>query len=98
MNYQVYFVYIITNKNRTVIYTGVTNNLKRRLIEHKEQRGNPKSFSGRYHTCYLLYFTSYKYIRDAIAREKEIKGWRREKKMYLIKSFNPELRFLNDEI
>ena len=92
-----YYVYIVTNKSKTVLYTGITNDLKRRLKEHSEQRGKMESFAGRYNTCYLIYYETFTYIRDAIAREKEIKGWREEKKMNLITSINPFLHFLNDE-
>jgi putative endonuclease len=90
-----FYVYIITNKNKTVLYTGVTNNLKRRLIEHKEKK-NPTSFSARYNLEFLLYYEHFGWIQLAIAREKEIKNLNREKKLDLIKEFNPELNFLND--
>ncbi|WP_310558570.1 GIY-YIG nuclease family protein [Flavobacterium sp.] len=90
-----FYVYIITNKNKTVLYTGVTNNLKRRLIEHKEKK-NPTSFSARYNSEFLLYYEHFGWIQLAIAREKEIKNLNREKKLDLIKEFNPELNFLND--
>lgn len=90
-----FYVYIITNKNKTVLYTGVTNNLKRRLIEHKEKI-NPTSFSARYNVEFLLYYEHFGWIQLAIAREKEIKNLTREKKLNLIKELNPELNFLND--
>lgn len=90
-----FYVYIITNKNKTVLYTGVTNNLKRRLIEHKEKK-NPTSFSARYNLEFLLYYEHFGWIQLAIAREKEIKNLNREKKLDLIKEYNPELNFLND--
>jgi putative endonuclease len=90
-----FYVYIITNKNKTVLYTGVTNNLKRRLIEHKEKK-NPTSFSARYNLEFLLYYEHFGWIQLAIAREKEIKNLTRKKKLDLIKEFNPELNFLND--
>jgi len=73
------------------LYTGVTNDLEQRIIEHYSQRGRKTSFTGRYYTYYLLYNNeAHKYINSAIAREKEIKAWRREK-MALIASFNPSL-------
>lgn len=90
-----FYVYIITNKNKTVLYTGVTNNLKRRLIEHKEKK-NPTSFSARYNLEFLLYYEHFGWIQLAIAREKEIKNLNRGKKINLIKELNPELNFLND--
>ena len=94
------YVYIVTNKNKTVLYTGITNDLYRRLQEHKENSipfGHP-SFAGRYNSYFLLYYKRLQNVEDAIAREKEIKGWRREKKEQLINSLNPDWRFLNDEI
>lgn len=93
-----YYVYILTNYKKTVLYTGMTNNLEQRIIEHYLDRGNLKSFTGKYHVFYLLFYESSGYINNVIAREKEIKGWRRSKKSDLIKSFNPELKFLNEEL
>ena len=95
-----YYVYIVTNKNKTVLYTGITNDLFRRLQQHKENSipfGHP-SFAGRYNSYFLLYYENFKQVQDAIAREKEIKGWRREKKVQLINVLNPDWKFLNDEI
>ena len=95
-----YFVYITTNKNKTVLYTGITNDLRRRLWEH-EQNSIPfksKTFAGKYNAYFLLYYERFSYVTNAIAREKEIKGWRREKKEALINTMNPEWRFLNDEV
>lgn len=89
-----FYVYIITNKNKTVLYTGVTNNLKLRLSQHKEKK-KPKSFTARYNVHYLLYFEHFGWIQQAIAREKEIKNLLREKKLNLIKETNPNLEFLN---
>jgi putative endonuclease len=93
-----FYVYILTNELKTVLYTGVTNNLQQRIVEHYQNRGQPQTFCGRYNVYYLLYFESGRYINDAIAREKEIKGWRREKKMQLIATTNAELNFLNKEL
>ncbi len=92
--YHTYYIYILTNKAKTVLYTGVTNNLKLRLAQHKAGE-NLTSFTSKYKTHYLLYFEKFTWIQLAIAREKEIKGWRREKKIDLIKTINPELNFLN---
>ena len=93
-----FYVYITTNPEKTVLYIGVTNNLDRRLYEHKENRGNNKTFAGKYYCYNLVYFEHFTHIEFAIRREKEIKKWRREKKDGLIASVNPEWRFLNDEI
>ncbi len=90
-----YYIYILTNKSKMVLYTGVTNNLKLRLSQHQESL-NPNSFSSKYKTFYLLYFEKFTWIQLAIAREKEIKGWSREKKINLIKTINPDLNYLND--
>ena len=94
--YHVYYVYILTNKNKTVLYIGVTNNLKIRLQQHKNNiTTKKKTFASRYKVCYLLYFEKFTWIQKAIAREKEIKKWRREKKLNLIKSTNPNFDFLD---
>ena len=90
-----FYVYIITSKNKTVLYTGVTNNLKRRLKEHKNHI-NAKSFTARYNVEFLIYYEHFSWIQLAIAREKEIKDWRRELKLNLITEFNPEMKFLNE--
>lgn len=92
--YLTYYVYIITNMAKTVLYFGVTNNLRLRLQQHNE-RLNLKSFTAKYNIHYLLYFEKFTWIQQAIAREKELKGWKRDRKIELIKSMNPELDFLN---
>jgi putative endonuclease len=89
-----YYVYITTNPRKTVLYVGVTNNLSLRLEQHYENRGNAGPFAGRYYCYKLLYWEHYKYINDAIEREKELKTLTREKKMDLIKSINPDLGFI----
>ena len=89
-----FYVYILTNKAKTVLYTGVTNNLRRRLEEHKEKL-NPNSFTARYNVEFLIYYEKYGWIQQAIAREKEIKLLRRDLKLELIKEFNPNMEFLN---
>ena len=92
-----YFTYIVTNKNKTTFYTGVTNNLSQRLEQHQNDAlTNKRSFAGLYKCIHLLYFEEYQNIHQAIAREKEIKGWSREKKIGLIKTANPTLAFLNN--
>jgi putative endonuclease len=93
--YHTYCVYILTNKAKTVLYTGVTNNLKVRLQQHKDSL-NPDSFTSKYKVFHLLYFEKFTWIQLAIAREKEIKGWKRDKKIALIKTINPDLGFLDD--
>lgn len=91
-----FYVYILTNKAKTVLYTGVTNNLKRRLEEHNEKL-NPNSFTAKYNLNYLIYYEKYGWIQQAIAREKEIKLLRRDLKLKLIKEFNPNMEFLNKQ-
>lgn len=93
-----FFVYITTNPAKTVLYTGFTNNLSQRLIEHYMNRGSNKSFAGKYYCSNLLYYEVHQYVYNAMDREKEIKGWTRIKKLALIKFSNPQQRFLNDEI
>ena len=93
-----FFVYIVTNRWRSVFYVGVTNNLPERLVEHYMSRGDKTTFTGRYHVYNLVYKEHYRYIDKAIYREKEIKGWRRDKKIALIKTINPEMKFLNEEV
>ncbi|MFN4197807.1 MAG: GIY-YIG nuclease family protein, partial [Flavobacterium sp.] len=83
------------NITRSTLYIGVTNNLERRLFEHSTNKDS-NSFTAKYNIKYLLYFEKFTWIQDAIAREKELKKWRREKKMALIQSYNPKLKFLND--
>ncbi|MFY8067827.1 MAG: GIY-YIG nuclease family protein [Flavobacterium sp.] len=90
-----FYVYILTNKAKTVLYTGVTNNLKRRLQEHNEKL-NPNSFTAKYNLNYLIYYEKYGWIQQAIAREKEIKLLRRDLKLELIQEFNPNMEFLNN--
>ncbi|UYN90990.1 MAG: GIY-YIG nuclease family protein [Anaerolineales bacterium] len=86
-----YFVYMLGSKTGT-LYTGVTNNLERRMREHKQ--GLLSGFTKTYRVSILLFYEEYDYIEDAILREKEIKAWRREKKDALIASVNPRLEDL----
>jgi putative endonuclease len=97
VNFKEYFVYILTNVNKTVLYVGVTNNLERRIIEHWEGKIE-NCFTSKYKVYYLIYYERFQLIDQAISREKEIKKWRREKKMKLIQGFNPGLEFLNKEL
>jgi len=93
-----YYVYITTNSSKTTLYVGMTNDIPSRILEHGLNAGNPETFAGKYHCFNLLYYEEFKYVNDAIAREKEIKKWRRDKKEQLINSANPEWRFLNKEL
>ena len=91
-------MYITTNKTQSTLYTGVTNNLSQRIIEHYINRGTPKSFAGKYHCYNLLYFEIFQYVEDAIRREKQIKGYSRQKKLELIKNENPKFIFQNADV
>ena len=83
-----FYVYIMTNRPRShVLYTGITGNLLRRVFEHKNKI--IPGFTSRYNLTRLAYYESFTYPDDAIDREKEIKGWRRNKKIRLIESMNP---------
>jgi putative endonuclease len=88
-----YFVYIMTNKSGT-LYTGVTNNLERRIYEHKHHL--VKGFTNKYNIDKLVYFEETNDIHAAISREKQIKGWLRKKKIALIESINLEWNDLSE--
>jgi putative endonuclease len=88
-----YFVYIMTNRKRGVLYTGVTNDLVRRVYEHKNKL--VKGFTSHYNTTLLVFFEETPDVVTAIGREKEIKGWLRIKKITLIESVNPEWQDLS---
>lgn len=90
-------IYIMTNFTNTVLYTGVTNDLIRRVSEHKEGK-DLKFFTFKYNLKKLVYFESFHTIEEAIAREKQIKGGSRKKKENLINSFNPDWKDLWEEI
>ncbi len=89
VNVHQYWVYILSNNSRTTLYIGVTNDLYRRYMEHKNDR--IEGFSKKYKCHSLLYYEYYTDVEEAIAREKELKGWSREKKEKLIKTTNPHL-------
>ncbi|MCW8805378.1 MAG: GIY-YIG nuclease family protein [Ignavibacteriaceae bacterium] len=95
MNHQ-YFVYLMTNQNNKVIYTGVTNDLKRRVYEHKEKLID--GFTKKYNVNKLVYFELTSDINSAIQREKQIKAGSRQKKIDLINSLNSGWKDLYDEI
>ncbi len=82
-----YYVYILTNVKRNVMYVGVTNNLENRVAQHREGKGG--AFTSRYHVNTLVYAEEYQQVEEAIAREKEIKAWRRSKKDALVEATNP---------
>ena len=82
-----YYVYFMANRSNTTLYVGVTNDLERRVIEHRTYDG--KSFTSRYKCHKLVYYEEYSSIDEAIAREKQIKSWNRGRKDALIDKFNP---------
>ena len=89
-------VYIVSNKDRTVLYIGVTNDLWTRMVQHREGIGS--QFTKKYKCHYLLYYETFERIGDAIDREKQLKNWRREWKENLIKTINPLFKDLTEEI
>jgi len=89
-----YYVYILTNWSNKVLYTGITNNLEKRLYEHKNKL--VKGFTEKYNFHKLVYFDSTTDVKAAIAREKQIKSWTRRKKNALIESVNPQWVDLSD--
>ena len=91
-----YYVYIVTNKHNSVPYIGVTSNLEGRIFEHRERL--IEGFTKRYQVTKLIFYEDYPDPRSAINREKQLKGWRREKKITLIEKQNPRRHDLFDEI
>jgi putative endonuclease len=83
-----YYLYMMTSRSRVVLYTGVTNSLERRYWFHTNAMN--RSFTKRYQVDRLVYYESFDRPRDTISREKEIKGWRREKKNNLVRTLNPK--------
>lgn len=96
MNQHTFYVYIMFNHKNGTIYTGVTNDLVRRVYEHK-QKINPDAFTSRYNCDKLGYYEDFQYINDAIAREKQIKAGTRKYKIALIESINPNWQDLAQE-
>jgi putative endonuclease len=92
----VYYIYLVTNKRLNVLYAGVTNNLLRRVYEHKNKL--VEGFTQKYNTHLLVYYEMYENVVDAIAREKEIKGWSRKKKDALINQKNPLWKDLYEKL
>ncbi len=87
-----YFVYILANKTRTVNYIGVTNDLMLRVLQHKQHTHD--GFTAQYNVTHLMHYEKFNDINQAIAREKQLKGWRKEWKWDLVKEHNPELKDL----
>jgi putative endonuclease len=83
-----FYIYMLTNRSRVVLYIGVTNNLESRMWWHSNTKA--PSFVKRYKLSRLVYFEEYNDIRDAIAREKQLKNWSREKKNDLVRQLNPK--------
>jgi putative endonuclease len=83
------FIYIMTNNNNSVLYTGVTSDLNERVLQHKSKK-HFDSFSAKYNICKLIYYEKFETIREAIKREKQIKSGSRNKKINLISAMNPE--------
>jgi putative endonuclease len=90
-----YYVSIVTNPAKTTVYIGVTNDIRRRIQEHFENRGNRNTFAGRYFCYNLMHYEIFEHAEGAIAREKEIKGWARAKKDALVATKNPQWLTLN---
>mgnify|MGYP003633860828 FL=1 len=93
-----YYTYITTNPNRTVLYTGVTNNIQERMVEHYLQRGNKKTFAATYYCYGLVWYETFPTAYEAIQAEKYIKGKTRKWKNELIAKTNPTWKFLNEEV
>ena len=93
MSKKLYFTYLTVNVRLTVIYTGMTNNLNRRMAEHKNGKG-PNSFTNKYHANRLVYYETFPCASAAIKREKQLKAGSRQKKIELIKRSNPNFKDL----
>ena len=96
MREHIYYVYLMANDNNRVLYVGVTNNLLRRIIEHKSKK--VRGFTEKYNVTKLVYFEETPDIRSAISREKQIKKWRREKKNKLVEGMNAEWKDLVERL
>ena len=92
-----YFVYILTNNHKNVIYTGITNDLVRRVYEHKNHL-DKGSFTARYNVEQLVYYEITSDVTAAIEREKQIKGWNRNRKNKLVESKNPDWKDLYESL
>ena len=92
-----YYVYLMTNSHKNLLYTGITNNLIRRVYEHKHHL-DKGSYTDRYNIEYLVYYESTSDVTAAIEREKQIKGWNRKRKDKLVNSKNPDWRDLYQDL
>jgi len=92
-----YYVYILANATNTVLYTGVTRDLMRRVYEHRKEM-DPDSFTAKYHVHRLVYFEDTSDVRAAIEREKQIKGWNRARKNKLVQEKNPQWQDLYQQL
>ena len=90
-----YYVYMLTNWNNKVLYIGMTNNLLRRVYQHKHKLCD--GFTKKYNVNKLVYYELYENVDDAIRREKQLKGWKRMRKNALVETFNPEWKELYTE-
>ncbi len=90
-----YYVYILTNYSNEVLYIGITNNLERRIYEHKHKL--IEGFTSKYNVNKLVYFEAFNHADEAITREKQLKKWAREKKISLIKTVNSEFKDLSKD-
>jgi len=88
-----YYVYILTNTYRTTFYIGVTNDLNKRVSQHNDKKGS--SFTTKYNVSDLIYYETFEDVNKAIAREEQLKNWKKEWKLNLIKLKNPTLETLN---
>ncbi len=94
--YHSYYVYIITNNYRSTFYIGMTSNLSERLKRHHNNIvEGKKTFAAKYNLEFLVYYEKFTWVQQAILREKELKGWKRERKIDFIRSFNFDFEFLN---
>ena len=94
-NEPTFYIYILSNPSRSVYYIGFTQSLTRRLDQHITNKLQKNTFASKYNCGDIIYYECYKYVNEAIARERQLKKWRRDKKTKLIKKWNPELKSLN---
>jgi len=90
-----YYIYILSNPSRSVYYIGFTQSLTRRLDQHIANKVKQNNFASKYNCGDVIYYEMFKYVNEAIARERQLKKWKREKKTLLIKKWNPEMKTLN---
>ena len=95
INIKWYYVYILTNKTNSTLYIGVTNDVERRIYEHKNNL--IEGFTSKYNLHKLVYLEDYRNIKEALIREKQLKGWNRTKKEQLINSLNPSWMDLSED-